>query len=99
MNSDLVFSADHPASTISSRAARGDLVRLAPGVYTSDTQRTPQDAVRAGMYEIAGRLVPRAVVTDRSARTGGAVDDVLYLARDGRARDLTLPGLTVRVRS
>ena len=31
-----------------------------------------------------------AVITDRSAVTG-LVDGVLYLARDGRARDVELP--------
>lgn len=43
-------------------------------------------------------MLPGAVITDRSAVTGGPVDGVLYLARDGRARDVELPGLRVTAR-
>ncbi|MGH3432761.1 MAG: Fic family protein, partial [Thermocrispum sp.] len=98
MDTTLVFSGDQPASTLSNRVSRGELVRLAAGVYTTETRRAPADVVAEHMFEIVGRLLPGAVITDRSARTGAAVDHVLYLARDGRARDLDLPGLTVRAR-
>ena len=99
MDSTLVFSDDQPASTIHNRVSRGELARLAPGVYTTETQRKPEDVVRDHMFEIIGRLMPDGVITDRSARSGTAVDGVLYLARVGRVRDLALPGLTVRARS
>lgn len=55
--------------------------------------------MREHMFDIVGRLMPHAVITDRSARNGGAVDGVFYLARAARPRDLHLPGLTVRARS
>ncbi len=42
--------------------------------------------------------MPGAVITDRSAPTGAPVGGVLYLARDGRAREIALPGLKIRVR-
>jgi len=43
-------------------------------------------------------MFPGAVITDRSAVTGGPADGVLYLARDGRAREVELPGLAVTAR-
>lgn len=49
-------------------------------------------------HDIAGRMFPGAVITDRSALTGGPVGGVLYLARDGRARSVDLPGLRVTAR-
>jgi hypothetical protein len=99
VDSVLLFRGDQAASTIAGRLNRGDLIRLAPGVYTTEVQRDPADIVREHMFEIVGRLIPDAVITDRSARAGTAVDGVLYLARAGRVRDLELPGLTVRARN
>src|SRR5680860_1538943 len=51
------------------------------------------------MFAIVGRLFPEAIITDRSARTGGATDGVLYVAHTRRPRHLELPGLTVRART
>ncbi|MFT3873254.1 MAG: Fic family protein [Nocardioides sp.] len=79
-------------------AARQALTRIAPGVYVRAGE-DPERAVRANLHAIVGRLVPGAVVTDRSAPSGSPVGGVLYLAREGRARDISLPGLKVRVRS
>ncbi len=45
MDSDLVFSDATPRSTISGMLRRGALVRLAPGVYTIDRSRPPEDVV------------------------------------------------------
>lgn len=98
MDTTIVFAADAPAATISDRVRRGELVRLATGVYTSDVTSAPAAVVAREWHTIAGGMFPDAVITDRSAVTGGPVDDVLYLARDGRARDIELPGLSVTAR-
>ncbi len=44
-------------------------------------------------------MLSGAVITDRSAVTGGPVDGVLYLSRAGRARRIQLPGLEISARS
>jgi hypothetical protein len=46
-----------------------------------------------------GKLLPDAVITDRSAPTGGPVDGMLYLAHAARARTIDLPGMTVLTRT
>lgn len=97
MDSALVFGGDLPASTVSDMTARGSLRRIAPGVYVRSGYE-PADVMRAEWHAVVGRLLPGAVVTDRSAPTGGPVGGTLYLARDGRARDVALPGLRVRTR-
>jgi hypothetical protein len=97
--SSIVFATDLPSATVSDRVRRGLLRRVATGVYTSDVDTTPEMVVRREWHTIVGRLYPDAVITDRSAVTGGAVDGVLYLAYQGRDRETQLPGLIVRTRS
>ncbi|MFN2518180.1 MAG: Fic family protein [Jatrophihabitantaceae bacterium] len=99
MVSSIVFAAELPPATIAARVQRGDLVRLASGVYTTDVATTPERVVRREWHTIVGRLYPAALITDRSAVTGGPVDGVLYLAHDGRSRETQLPGLLIRARA
>ncbi len=77
---------------------QGRAVRLAPGVYTTHLTRTPEAIVKGEWIFIIGRLFPGATVTDRSAKSSGPVNGVLYLAHDARDRELALPGLTVLAR-
>ena len=42
MDNTIIFAGDVPASTLSSAVARGDLVRVARGVYATDTTRAPE---------------------------------------------------------
>jgi hypothetical protein len=94
----IVFAADVPAATISDRVRRGELTRLATGVYTNDVKSDPAAVVAREWHNIVGRMFRGAVITDRSAVTGGPVDGVLYLAHDSRARRVDLPGLSVTAR-
>jgi hypothetical protein len=97
--SSIVLSKDQPAATINKRVRRGELARLARGVYTTQVDRDPEDVVREHVFEIVGRMLPGAVITDRSARTGAPVDGVLYVAHPARERTIELPGLKVRART
>ena len=96
---ELIFAEDLPPATISGRVKRGDLRRIATGVYTTDL-KSPLDAVvRKHAFAIAGRLYPNAVITDRSAPTGGVAGGYLYLAHPARRRETVLPGLTISART
>lgn len=97
MVTSLVFARDVPPSTLARRVRSGRLTRLAPGVYTTDVDR-PETTVGREWREIVGYLLPGAVITDRSAPTGGPVDGVLYLVRPTRTREAYLPGLRVSTR-
>lgn len=99
MVSSVVFAGDLPPATISDRVKRGNLVRLATGVYTTDVETPPERVTTREWHTIVGRLYPDAVITDRSAVTGGAVDGVLYLSHAGRERETRLPGMLVRARA
>lgn len=94
MDSRIVFAESLPSSTLHDRVARGDLVRLARGIYSTDVDADPTDAVRRSWREIIGREFPDAVVTDRSAVWAQPHDSYLFLA-SSRSASLALPGLMV----
>ena len=98
MDRTVVFAGDLPAATISDRVRRGQLVRLATGVYTTDVRSDPITVVAREWHVIIGRMLPRAVITDRSARAGGPAEGMLYLSHGGRGREVELPGMTVLAR-
>jgi hypothetical protein len=99
VDTSVVFAGDLPAATISDRVRRGQLVRLGIGVYTSDVTSGPAAVVDQEWHTIFGRIFPSAVITDRSALTGGPVEGVLYLAHEGRGREAPLPGMTALART
>ena len=99
MDTSVVFAGDLPAATLSDRVRKGQLVRLGVGVYTSDVTSDPAAVVTREWHTIFGRMFPSAVITDRSALTGGPAEGVLYLAHDGRGREAHLPGMTVLART
>lgn len=41
----IVFAADHPGATLSRRVSRGELVPLARGIYTTETETPPERVV------------------------------------------------------
>ncbi len=98
MDTSIVFAADAPAATLSYRVQRGELVRLARGVYSTAAGVDPAITVKREWHTIAGGLLPGAVITDRSAPVGGPLRGTLYLAHDRREREIPLPGLTLSVR-
>lgn len=71
MVSSIVFAADHSAATISRRVARGELRRLASGIYTADIDADPTAVTAREWHTIVGGMLPAAVITDRSAPIGG----------------------------
>jgi hypothetical protein len=94
MDNTIIFTEDLPDSTVHDRATRGDLVRLAHGIYSTDVGSDPSDVVRRSWREIVGRRFPNAVVTDRSAVWAGPHDGYLFIASE-REATLELPELTI----
>ncbi len=97
-NDELVFSVGQ-YNAVSRLAARGELMRLAPGVYTNRVAEQPERVVRRNLHRIVGRVIPDAVVSDRSAYLGGVPErGQLFVEHPTRSRDLNLAGVTVRPR-
>jgi len=95
---EVVFTSDHDRSAIARAAARGELVQLAQGIYTSNTTSAPVDIVARNVWMIVAHEMPGAVVVDRSAKGGAAAGGKLTVDFGSRTRSLALPGLTIRPR-
>jgi len=94
----IVFAGDADSAVLSRAAQRGTLRRLASGIYTSDVTASPEDVARKHLWRIVAHEFPGAVITDRSAQSGGVpVDGALYIVHP-RRRQLILPGVTVHPR-
>ena len=96
MTEKLILAGDLSAMTISRMERRGEIHRIARGIYTTAADR--ERYVAAKLYEVVGRIFPDAVITDRSAVTGGPVDGRLYLSSPFASRSLRLPGISIEAR-
>ncbi|WP_419551823.1 Fic family protein [Candidatus Poriferisodalis sp.] len=96
------FDDDHgvaSAPTLRRAVVDGHLRRLATRLYTSDVKSDPAEVVAHNIWRILDRMIPDAVIVDRSAAEDGKViSGVLYVATDQRHTVLRLPGVEVRVR-
>lgn len=97
-SSEVIFTGDVPAATLSARTERGELRRLRVGVYTTNLGEPLERITRRNRYAIISRLLPGAVVTDRSALPGFTSSEVLFVCHEGSTRDIQLPGLLIRAR-
>lgn len=88
-----------PRSTLSSAVARGDLRRLARGLYTRNVVDPPEEVVRRNLFEAVAAMYPGALIADRSARLGAqpAPDGSLFIVHP-RSNETLLPGLVIRPR-
>lgn len=87
-------------ATLSRAVAEGRIRRLARGVFSADVHAAPPDLIARNRWAIVARLIPDALIADRSAAKGGMPSDgVLTVVSQQRRSDLELPGLTVAPRS
>lgn len=84
-------------------AARGEIRRLARGLYSTNLEEPAEQLLRRRWYDVAGLYFPGAVIVDRSAALSGpAADGSLFLDSGPTVvnpRPVRLPGLTLRPRS
>jgi hypothetical protein len=94
-----------PADTAAASRAvrRGELRRLARGLYTANLDEPAEQLVRRNWIGVAGLYFPDAVIVDRSAVEGRpAVDGSLFLDSGPGPRQpspVELPGILLRPRS
>lgn len=84
-------------------AARGEIRRLARGLYSTNRDEPVAQLVRRRWADVAALYFPGAVVVDRSAVLAGPTPDGLLFLDSGptpaRSRPVELPGLSLRPRS
>jgi Fic family protein len=91
----LVYSSETDKDELARARDRGELVRLATGIYTSETDRPIEEVAKRRLWEIVARVMPDAVIVDRSVREGGTGSaGTLYVVAK-RRRALSLPGVKI----
>lgn len=84
-------------------AARGEIRRLARGLYSTNLDEPAEQLLRRRWYDVAALYFPQAVIVDRSAVLSGPASDGSLFLDSGpvpaKPRPLKLPGLTLRPRS
>lgn len=95
-----VFFGDVASVATLSRAVKdGRIRRLARGLYSADLRADPAELVARNRWAIVARLVPDALIADRSAAEGGMpTAGVLTVVSTERKEDLVLPGLVISPR-
>lgn len=88
-------SADLSRTELQRRTADGRLQRIAPGLYSDDTTRNPEQIVAREWRAILAKAMPGAVISYANAFTGLPSDGELNVSHT-RRNPLQLPGLTIR---
>lgn len=67
---EVLFSGDEEPSRLSRMVRRGELRRLATGVYTTNLLDPPADVTRRNWAAITSHFCPGALIADRSVSIG-----------------------------
>lgn len=96
---EVVFSVGDKSATQSIRRAAkaGVLRKIAPKIYSSNLEDTPDNIVKRHRYQILGRLFPKGVISHRSALDGGISSDGTVILTYKYTKNIKLPGLIIRL--
>ncbi|MDC0669401.1 Fic family protein [Nannocystis radixulma] len=95
---EVFVSSTELSEAVSRGVRRGLLRQLAPKVYTKNLVDPPAKIVGRHRGQLVSRLLPGALVADRTAlEAAPAADGSVFVVAD-RKRDIELPGLVIRPR-
>ena len=95
---EIFLSTPQLASRVSRDLKEGRIRKLAPTVYTTNVTEALESLVRRQLWQVASLVFPDAVITDRTAFEAGPSRDGSVFLAGTTARDVALPGVTIRVR-
>lgn len=82
---------------ISRMVKKGKLLKIAPKIYTSNLNDTPERIIKRNVFYILGKLYPKAVISHRTAfECRPTVDGHIFLTYT-YTRNISLPGLTIHL--
>lgn len=94
---EIVFGGGSASSRVSRAAAKGELTRIGPALYTSRTGDAPVHVVARYLWPIVAHYAPGAVVSHRTAFDGRpGADGTVFMTGPVQKR-LDIPGLQLRV--
>ena len=76
---------------------RGLLRKIAPRIYTTNLEETPEIVIRRNLFYILGQLYPKAVISHRSAYELKPTDKGDIFLTYKYTKNISLPGITVHL--
>ena len=76
---------------------RGLLRKIAPRIYTTNLEETPEIVIRRNLFYILGQLYPKAVISHRSAYELKPTDNGDIFLTYKYTKNISLPGITVHL--
>ncbi len=95
MADEVLFSGKDDPSRLARMVRRGELRRLATGVYTTNLVDPPENVARRNWPTITSHFCPGAVIADRSVPIGQPDAQGQLFVVANRVRPVQLPGLTI----
>lgn len=96
--SEIVFTSSNTAEArrLSRLVQKGDLLKIAAKIYTSNFHKPPEMLIRENWRKIVAHFYPGAVVSHRTAFMGGQIVDDTVFITTRLTKNINLPGLTIR---
>jgi len=95
---EIVFASSNAAKArrLSRLASRGDLIKIAPKIYTGNSHKSRETLIRENWRLIVAHFYPGAVISHRTAFMGGQVVDNTVFITTNITKTILFPGLTIR---
>lgn len=96
---EIVISSSDPeiSRKITKLKKDGRIIKIAPRVYTSNLNDTPEHIVRRNIFYILGKLYPKAVISHRSGFECNPTKEGEIFLTYIYTRNIHLPGITVHL--
>ena len=91
----IAFSTAENRVSIHHAVRRGQLRKVAHGIYTSNLTAPVEQVVQTYKWDIAAKYFPNALIADRTAIEHKPAEDGSIFLVAARTQPLTLPGLTI----
>lgn len=82
---------------LSKLVKQGAIRKIAPKIYTSNLNDTPQDIIKRNLFMILGRLYPKAVISHRSAFEFAPTSSGHIFLTYTYTKNISLPGVTIHL--
>ena len=94
---ELIFSSSNPeiSRQISRLEKLGEIRKIAPRIFTSNFEDTPENIIRRNIFSILGNLYPDAVLSHRSALEFKLTDDFQIFVTHSYTKKVQLPGVSI----
>ncbi|MHA7862692.1 Fic family protein [Flagellimonas marinaquae] len=96
---EIIYSSSDPVASrrISKWEKEGMVRKIAPRIYTSNLEDTPEDIIRRNIFPILGNLYPDAVLSHRSAFEFAPTSTGQLFVTYKYTKKIKLPGITVHL--